>query len=385
MRDRKFHLDNWNDKLVVIVSVIALFLFSLLLYIFYSFVGTFILALFMYYATRPLYRIINKKSPSKTLSAATSIVIFVVPIIFLISYTIIIASRELNSAVPMIDLTNFQSFDQLIELSNNFVGPDTDITEEIVNASHMLVGTLPDYISLAVTASIHALLVICITFYLLRDDHLMASWFKQTSPKNLTDYMISVDKSLHSVFFGNILNAGITALIAAVTFNLINLISPSGLSIPYPMLISILCGIGSLVPIIGIKIVYIPIASYLMGLTLFTPLEGLWFVILFFVISTILVDGIPDILLRPYVSSEYVHTGMLMVAYIIGPLIFGWYGLFLGPFFLVLISQFVDDLLPFLIESQQVQEDAQPSKQIGEIPESETEETESETPESEND
>lgn len=348
---RKFYLSNWNDKVVVGVSVIALFLLFLLGYVVYTFIGTFILSLFVYYSTRPIYRFIDGYSPSRTLSASTAVVTFVLPVVFLLSYTLLIGIQELDQAIDSVDLTEFSSVDELIGFSEELTGPNDIIDEELIDIFNILVGSLPNYVSLVVTVLIHLLLMISVTFYLLRDDHLLFTYFKKSSPQVFTKYMKEVDKSLHSVFFGNILNVGITAIIAAVIFNGLDFIAPTGMSIPYPTLLAMLCGIGSLVPIVGMKVVYYPIAGYFAGLSLLTPLDGMWFVILFFLLSAILVDGIPDIVLRPYVSGD-VHTGMLMVAYIIGPLLFGWYGLFLGPFLLVLLIEFMNVLYPFLVETQ---------------------------------
>lgn len=348
---RKFYLSNWNDKVVITVSIVALFLLFVLGYVVYTFIGTFILSLFVYYSTRPVYRVIDTYSPSRTLSAATAVITFVLPVVFLLSYTLLIAIQELNQAIDSVDLTEFSSVDELISFSEQLTGPDDILGEELIDILNVVIGSLPDYVSIVATVFIHLLLMVSVTFYLLRDDHLLFEWFNKSSPQVLTKYFSKVDKSLHSVFFGNILNVGITAIIAAIVFNGLDLIAPTGLSIPYPTLLAMLCGIGSLVPIVGMKVVYYPIAAYFAGLTLFGQVDGLWFVIIFFLLSAIVVDGIPDIVLRPYVSGD-VHTGLLMVAYIIGPLLFGWYGLFLGPFILVLIIEFVNVLYPFLVETQ---------------------------------
>jgi hypothetical protein len=43
-----------------------------------------------------------------------------------------------------------------------------------------------------------------------------------------------------------------------------------------------------------------------------------------------------------------------MIAYIIGPLLFGWYGLFLGPLLLVVLVHFARILLPELVRGEPV-------------------------------
>ncbi len=48
----------------------------------------------------------------------------------------------------------------------------------------------------------------------------------------------------------------------------------------------------------------------------------------FLVLTIVVVDTIPDLVLRPYLSGERTHVGLLMLAYIFGPIVFGFYGLF---------------------------------------------------------
>ena len=68
-----------------------------------------------------------------------------------------------------------------------------------------------------------------------------------------------------------------------------------------------------------------------------------------------IVDVIPDIVLRPYVSGRNLHMGMVMFAYIFGPLLFGWYGLFLGPMLLVVMVHFARLVLPELLDGERIQ------------------------------
>jgi hypothetical protein len=49
------------------------------------------------------------------------------------------------------------------------------------------------------------------------------------------------------------------------------------------------------------------------------------------------------------------HVGMVMFAYIFGPLLFGWYGLFLGPIALVVIVHFARLVLPELLDGERIQ------------------------------
>jgi predicted PurR-regulated permease PerM len=203
----------------------------------------------------------------------------------------------------------------------------------------------------------------------------------------LTAYLLAVDVDLQSVFFGNILNAIVTGAIGAIVFSLVDVVAPTGLSVPYPALTGLLAGAASLIPIIGMKIVYLPVAGYL---ALRASVGGgeWWFVGLFLAAALIVVDTVPDLLIRPYVSSggsislgrfgrdpddgdktddhSGLHTGMLMIAYVLGPFLFGWYGLFLAPMLLVLVVHFARFVFPELLAGRDIQPQAvDPTNLIG--------------------
>jgi len=102
------------------------------------------------------------------------------------------------------------------------------------------------------------------------------------------------------------------------------------------------------------KLVYVPVALYLAVLGALNDPTALWFVVVFAAVSFVVVDTIPDLVLRPYVSGRRLHVGSLMIAYTFGPLLFGWYGIFLAPMLLVLIVHFVRLVLPELLNGEPI-------------------------------
>jgi hypothetical protein len=76
---------------------------------------------------------------------------------------------------------------------------------------------------------------------------------------------------------------------------------------------------------------------------------GYGFVAIVTGVTVVIVDLLPDFVLRPYVSGRNLHIGLVMFAYILGPLLFGWYGIFLGPIILVLVFHFARVVLPELL------------------------------------
>ena len=343
-------------------------------FVVYSFIGTFVFGVFIYYATRPLYRRVYRRLRQRTLAALLSLFLLALPVLALLYYTIAIALQELGRFSDTTDLGPYaDAVEPYVNISEIVQNPQTLLSttgapETILDTF----GQLLSYIGVIGTGLIHAFVMFALAFYLLRDDARLAEWVKGFLDRRgvLDRYFHEVDRSFHKVFYGNILNAIVTGAIGAITFSLVDFVAPAGLSVPYPALTGLLAGAASLIPIVGMKIVYVPMAVYL-GIQAGFSGEGWWFVGLFVGTAFVVVDTIPDLLVRPYVSgggslsfgslgipkpdsgSEgSIHTGTLMFAYVLGPFLFGWYGIFLAPMVLVCVIHFARIVLPKLIAGE---------------------------------
>jgi predicted PurR-regulated permease PerM len=344
-----------------------------LLFVVYSFIGTFVFGVFLYYATRPLFRRVYRHVRQRTVAAVISLFLLALPVLILLYYTIAISLQEFQRFSQNVDLGPYEDvLDPYVDVSTVVQNPQSLITGAA--GPDALVSTLSqflDFLGLIGTGLVHAFVMFAFAFYMLRDGPRLAEWGKTLIDRHgvLDRYFHEVDRSFHRVFYGNILNAIVTGAIGAITFSLVDIVAPTGLGVPYPALTGLLAGAASLIPIIGMKIVYVPISGYLAVQTAFGGQEW-WFVILFFATAFLVVDTIPDLLVRPYVSSggsmsfgpfgseptdepgdpqRALHTGTLMFAYIFGPFLFGWYGIFLAPMFLVLVVHFARFVLPELV------------------------------------
>ncbi|MFB6109523.1 MAG: AI-2E family transporter [Halodesulfurarchaeum sp.] len=346
--------------------VIALAFGLFVLYLLYSFLGTFVFGVFVYYATRPIYRRVNQIVGHPSLSAGVSLLAIILPALLLAFYTIAIALQELNKFLESGHVT-IRPLESLLQpyfdISAVISDPASLLTQP--NATVAIRAVLREaaaYLGFFGTAALHLLVVIILAFYLLRDDRRLADWWRHRFSDQegvMAEYMTRVDRDLSKVLFGNILNALLTGIIGAIAYGLLNLVTPATVGVPYPTLLGMLAGVASLIPILGIKIVYVPMGLYLFVKYATDP-SLLWFPILFAVVSAVIVDVIPDLILRPYVSGRTLHLGMVMLAYIFGPLLFGWYGLFFGPIVLVLLVHFVVLVLPELLAGSPIRPEAVP-------------------------
>jgi predicted PurR-regulated permease PerM len=307
----------------------AIVLAAVLVYVLYAFAGTFVFGFFLYYATRPVYRRLKRHVGPPTVAATVSLLILALPALLLAAYTAAVGLQELNA---IIDAQGSQlgGIEAVLE-------PYLDVVEAVEDPRSLLgepsvqaaLGTLSenvsDYLGLLAGGFIHLFAMITIAFYLLRDDHRLASWFRRRFADDggvLEAYADAVDRDFAHIFFGNIVFAFITGVVAVVSYNALDLLSPAGVGIPYPTLLGMLTGAASLIPVVGIKLVWIPMAGWLAFLSTQGD-AGFLFVLVFVAVAGVVVDFIPDLVVRPYVSGRDLHLGLIILAYVFGPLVWG--------------------------------------------------------------
>jgi predicted PurR-regulated permease PerM len=343
---------------------LAFVLAGVLLFVLYSFVGTFVLGLFLYYASRPIYARLRRRIRPPTLAAAVALFVLVLPVILLFWYTAALGLGELRSLAEL----DLSGYGDLLAPYTDFAGLTEELQmvfqtllsdpEQLLTRSRLrgiltdIVGAMTEYLGVVLTGLLHLFVALALAFYLLRDGDRLAAWTRtHFTDDTLHTYGRAVDADLKTVFFGNILNALLTGTVGAIVFSMLAALAPPAVPVPVPILLGLLVGAGSLVPVVGMKIVYVPLSLYLAGQAAIADLQLLWFPLAFFVVTFVVVDTIPDLVIRPYVSGRNLHVGAVMFAYIFGPLLFGWYGLFLGPLLLVVITDFARVVVPMLVGS----------------------------------
>ena len=350
----------------VALWIVALAFVGVFGFIVWQYVGTVVVGVFAYYVTRPVFnRLIHPRIGSRTLAVAATLFTVGLPVLALVGWTVLVAIRSLADVLdsdvggqlatilePYADLNailaDFTETARTI-LADPMRIADLELGSSLTEVLDLLLGTVGQLFNVFV----HAFIVLIITFYLLRDDYRMAAWARATfvpEESVLESYFVAVDRDLKNVYFGNILNALLTGFLAVFTFVALNLVSPPSASIPEPVLVGLLVGVASLVPVIGIKLVTLPLTAYLFALVALDGPTDVWFPVTFLAVSFVIVDYIPDQLLRPYVSGRTLHVGAVMLAYTLGPILFGWYGIFLGPLVLVVLFEFARIVVPWLLD-----------------------------------
>lgn len=336
--------------------LLGMLIAALFIYTLYPFLDVFIYAIFLYYVARPIYSRFQKHSKSATVSAAATIFLVVIPITVMTLYTIAVASIDTVSFLSSVDIPYVDDVVAIVgdysEIVQSF--EPGDIYAILRDARvKSLWSTFSNLFWSLIDLLFRLFMVFAITFYLLIDikrlEKYVLRFFSKNKSRQVKKFFRQMDEDLSNVFQGNIMTAVITGFIGLVLFVMMNTVTDkSGLAIPYPIMLGLMCGVTSLVPVIGVALVWLPVGVYLL-VQLYLSGQGglLWLFPPFYMLTTfVVVDWLPNVLVRPKLSGGRIHAGLMMFAYIFGSIVFGFKGLFLGPMILVALVDYVQIILP---------------------------------------
>jgi predicted PurR-regulated permease PerM len=353
-------------------AILGVGLISLLLWIAWPFLSVIIFAIFFYYVTRPIKRRLRPYIKNDTLLVLACMFLLTMPLLLILGYTLLLAIGQfytLAQHITPLRPTYLENISELIygaqsTLTQNIHGGNLgtvisewylrlkDYQSSIAGIRGILVSMGQTFIDIV----FQLLLMLFIAFYLLRDDQRLKSWACATFPGLVAErsgmwvrYGEAVDSDLESIFFGNILSVVIFAIIAAAVYSLFNLFAPDPtFIIPYPVLLGVLLGIAAFLPLMGPWLVDIPILLFVLAKTLmagtFFPNAGYY--VLMAAGIFIFVETLPGYVLRPFVSHGRVNVGLLMFAYILGPIVFGIAGLFIAVILLTMLTHYFRVIIP---------------------------------------
>jgi predicted PurR-regulated permease PerM len=353
--------------------LLTLSLVVALAFVLHALVGTFVLGLFVYYGTRPLDRRFRRYLP-KGISAGFTLVAIALPALVLVGSVVVVAVRELGPEGVETVARSAGSYagvslgeDPVSELQTLAADADTGTAMGIVTTGAGALAFLADGL-------LHVVIALAIAFYLLRDDDHLRSWFQgnvATEGEALHAYATAADRDLATIYFGNVLLIGLVAAMATVVYHGFNLLAPSPLAIPAPTALAMLTGFASLIPIVVGKVVYVPLVAYLGGLAFRSDPALLVYPAALLAVCLALLDLLPMTYLLPRIAGRKTHVGLVLLAYVLGPVLFGWYGLFFGPLLLVLGVQLVRIAFTELIHGEGVTPHVTAAESIGADPEAE--------------
>lgn len=329
----------------------------LLLYTAHIVLAPLIFAMFLYYGTRPIFVHLVRFGIPRKAAALISLLSVGLPSIAVMLSVVVAGIQEAirlieQGAIPELgpSVADSALFQQLQEVTITDFGTVIDFlsSEPVREAMTNSWGTVSTLTNTAVGLLLSLALVFAFAFF-------MFGWGPRIRKKieglsndpNLPIFFECLDDDLSTVFFGNMLNAVATALIAAISYAILNYAAGGEVLVPAPILLGLLTGIASFIPVTGSKTVYIPLAGWLAAQSYLTAeVTGYGFALLFLIVSFIIVDTVPDMFLRPLISGRSISQGALFVSYLIGPLVFGFVGVFLLPIITVVTINFAQVILP---------------------------------------
>ena len=354
--------NNMADRRVEtgVLALLGLALAAVVAYVAYAFVAPLVIAVFVYYSTRPVYRRLDALPVDLPASvrAGLAITFIGLPLVLLLGYTVVLVFFETRALVE-----EYSLFETLTDGLDTYLASNEDLPDptfesvfeayrsgELDAAIEFLRENLAILTGFVTGFLFNLLVVLVVAYYLLIDGARIREYLLRYDDSGaMRDYFDAADEELSAVLLGNLLNVIAVAVVAVVVFTAYNAYVPSAVEIPSPALAGALTGVASLVPAVGMKIVYVPLALFVAAQAFLTGETSLLvYVAGFLVVTVVVVDTVPDLVLRPYFSGERTHVGLLMLAYIFGPVVFGFYGLFFAPIVLVLAITFAHETLPRL-------------------------------------
>lgn len=344
-----------DRRLFALWAVIGVLIASVLLVATFDVFASILAGIFLYYGTRPIFKRLKKRGVPGSIAAALSLLSFGLPVVVI---TVIVLVMSFGQALELVNsgsLTELQPLVENLDLPQDieigeyeslrdFIGSDS--FQQVIQESW---ATISRFTNTMIGFLFTVFMAFTVAFFLFgwgpRARKEVLDLFGDE--KTLRSYFERLDQDLSSLFFGNMLNALATSIIGSVAYTTLNLFAPPEIQIPVPVLLGFLTGIASFVPLIGSKIVYIPVTALLLFRSFAVGAgAGYAFAAAFFVVALIIVDTLPDLVLRPLISGRATNQGPLFVSYLVGPLVFGPIGIFLLPMATLAFINFRKIVLP---------------------------------------
>lgn len=271
-----------------------------------------------------------------TLSVFLGIILFAIPIVLLLYFTL--------SQLILIIQSSFGSIQQAAAANSTMtmtpvsdavqhLGLPGSISQSIITTIQSGIAQLISYIASSIVGLVSSipslaaqmLILIFSIFYFARDGDKVVQYIKDIIPSEDNDFyqqiFNSADDVLKSIIVGNAIPAVILGVLSGFLYYF--------LGYPYALLLAIISGIAMFIPIIGPWIIYgaIGIISILLGNTT----QGVLVIIFGWIIETA-----TDFYIRPRIAVQYseIHPLVFLLGFIYGAVTMGIPGLFIGPLIL---------------------------------------------------
>lgn len=266
-----------------------------------------------------------------TAAAGILVVVGIVAVVMpLLVFGVLVADQAVSVAETMAAIPLVDTVEQIVQ---NAVGTEVDVEAGMEDAAEQFSGMVFDRFSELVgavtTIGIGIVLLLFVTFYLLKDGEQLVQWLKSMTPLP-EDTVDSLHHRLHTttwaVIKGHVLVAVVQGVLLGIGLAIAGV--PNAVFWTFAM---ILLGF---VPVIGSALVWLPAAAYL-----FLTGQVVAGVLLF--VYSLVAATVSDEVIRPIAVDRDadLHPATILVGFLGGIYLFGPVGLFIGPVVLAALQE----------------------------------------------
>ncbi len=314
----------------------------------YPFITPLILSVITAYVLVPVVERLAVRTRSYRTALSILVIIIGLPIIFAVLYL------SSNIALFLQDIAGFgDQLNAIIKAISDAIaeaGLGT-YSEYFLGAQDITSRTTALTISLAMdfVTSIPSFLL-SFVIYLYATYHFMHNWHKiidhikayaaSLSPED-EHFLSSIQRGLKMSFDVLFLSyITMSVIVTAVSF-----IVYSVFGAPYALLLSILTGLFSFLPILGVWMVYVPVSAYMYYTGNIFAAAGIM------IFGVVILTLFMPFILQPYLGAKTsgVSSLTILLGFFSGPVIFGAKGLLLGPILFVIMETIIVEYMRYRI------------------------------------
>jgi len=265
----------------------------------YQYLPWLVFGLFVYYVARPITRWLEARVGSTGPAAAATILLLVVPFVGFVAAFLVVALGQFANAlsgVPVQAIAGQLPFQVPTPLPTTSEAVYQTVVVLVQDPSvQSTVAAVSGTLGVIGVTLYNVFLSLLFAFFLLVSDRALAAWFTAEifdDDSLPTDYFGSVDAGFKSVYFGYTLTIFAIMVLTAVIYTLFNVFAPGTLAIPYVVLLAVVTGLSTLVPLVGRSVIYLFIAGLFALQATSTDPTLLWYPLLFFVVMAVAFDNI---------------------------------------------------------------------------------------------
>ena len=323
-----------------LVAILVLFVYMIHEVLVAMIVGV-VLALYLI----PFYRWLRERLENPTLTAVSVIVVVIVPLVAVISYSwieIADAAEDLNEdraevATQITEALQRLPFGERLEVQEDLTRWVAEAASRSTEIVESLKGTL-DILILSIAVFLVTL------FYVLTDHDRILAYLQDRIPGRYRPLRDRLTENIRHVAYGALYATFLTQLVKSVVVLAMNLIW----AVPLAVVLAIVSFFIGFLPIVGSWSVYVPVSVYLMVFEE-NIFGGILMLLIGFLGNTVFIS----MYLRPRIASSksrVLNFYWMFIGLVTGVFTFGLVGIIVGPVIIGMLQAVFDSVIEGPIE-----------------------------------